>query len=236
MPSSATITAFYNFSPNTKARASHVQNNFDVFRGHLLPVHPSTATSADNTYDLGSTEHRWRTLFSANAKCDEYLIGQTTTGWKISQTTSGSGGSIEFRNNNSLFFKVASSSINETNTVSEGGYATNRLTDYFYTATANVAGSTCTISTTGRPVFIGLTALSTETGTAGYMQSDYDLSGPTVILTKNGTHISRLGGYDVHVPSSSFWFLDFAAAGTHTYALKMSNTQLYSTRIVVFEL
>lgn len=60
MPSSATITAFYNFSANTKARASQVNANFDVFRGHVIPVHVSTATSADNTYDLGSSEYRWR--------------------------------------------------------------------------------------------------------------------------------------------------------------------------------
>lgn len=63
MPSTATITAFYNFTANTKARASQVQGNFDVFRGHLLPVSPSTATAIDNTYDLGSTEYRWRALY-----------------------------------------------------------------------------------------------------------------------------------------------------------------------------
>ena len=61
MPSTATITAFYSFSANTRARASQVQANFDNFRGHLLPIEPLTITSSDITYDLGSDEHRWRT-------------------------------------------------------------------------------------------------------------------------------------------------------------------------------
>lgn len=61
MPSSATITTFYNFSPNTKARATEVNANFNVFRGHLINVDPNTATSTDLTYDLGADTHRWRT-------------------------------------------------------------------------------------------------------------------------------------------------------------------------------
>lgn len=66
MPSSATITAFYNFSANTKARAAQVTANFDVFRGHIIPVHVSTATSANNTYDLGSSEYRWANVYATN--------------------------------------------------------------------------------------------------------------------------------------------------------------------------
>lgn len=46
MPSTATITAFYTFTANTKARASLVNANFDIFRGHLLPLSPSTQTES----------------------------------------------------------------------------------------------------------------------------------------------------------------------------------------------
>lgn len=60
MPSSATITAFYNFSPNTKARATQVNTNFGVLRGHNLPIDPNTAAATDLTWDLGSDDHRWR--------------------------------------------------------------------------------------------------------------------------------------------------------------------------------
>lgn len=62
MPSTATITAFYSFSANTKARANYVNTNFSNFRGHIIAIDPNTATAATTeTYDLGSTEYRWRT-------------------------------------------------------------------------------------------------------------------------------------------------------------------------------
>lgn len=63
MPASATITAFYSFTANTKARASQVNSNFNLFRGHLLPIDPTATAAATNTYDLGSTEWRWRTAY-----------------------------------------------------------------------------------------------------------------------------------------------------------------------------
>jgi len=63
MPSTATITSFFNFVAGTKARANQVTNNFDVFRGHIIPVAANTATAITNTFDLGSTEYQWRTLY-----------------------------------------------------------------------------------------------------------------------------------------------------------------------------
>lgn len=66
MPATATITAYYNFTAGTKAKASQVQNNFDVERGHKIPVNTSTATAADNTYDLGSTDYQWANLYVVN--------------------------------------------------------------------------------------------------------------------------------------------------------------------------
>lgn len=64
MPSTATITAFYEFSAETLIRSSQHNHNFSVFRGHLLPVHPNTATAATSgAYDLGSSDHRWGTLY-----------------------------------------------------------------------------------------------------------------------------------------------------------------------------
>lgn len=61
MPSTATITAFYSFTANTKARSSQVNDNFSIFRGHLLPIDPNTQTAINNTYDLGSSEYYFRT-------------------------------------------------------------------------------------------------------------------------------------------------------------------------------
>lgn len=64
MPSSATITSYYTFAANTAARASQVNANFSIYRGHIVPVDPNTATAATtNTYDLGVDDHRWRTAY-----------------------------------------------------------------------------------------------------------------------------------------------------------------------------
>lgn len=55
-----TITTYHSFAPNTPARSSEVNTNFNNYRGTILPINSDTATSSDNTHDLGSTEHRWR--------------------------------------------------------------------------------------------------------------------------------------------------------------------------------
>jgi len=59
MPSSATITSFFTFVANTKAKASQANTNFSNFRGTLVPIDPNTAAATDLTYDIGSDEHRW---------------------------------------------------------------------------------------------------------------------------------------------------------------------------------
>ncbi len=61
MPSTATITSFYTFTANTKARASQANTNFSNYRGHLLSIEPLTATSSHELYDLGAIDKRWRT-------------------------------------------------------------------------------------------------------------------------------------------------------------------------------
>lgn len=69
MPSSATITAFYSFTPTTAnspsyIRSAEVNNNFSAFRGHFIPIDPNTATAATTrTYDLGSDDYRWRRVY-----------------------------------------------------------------------------------------------------------------------------------------------------------------------------
>lgn len=64
MPSSATITTFYSFSPQELIRSAYINNNFSAFRGHFLPIHPNTATAATSaTYDLGASDHRWGTVY-----------------------------------------------------------------------------------------------------------------------------------------------------------------------------
>lgn len=94
MPSTATITAYYSFTGGTKARASQVQNNFDMLRGHIIPIDPNTQTAANGLYDLGSTEWRWRALYlkadagSLTAAVGGFGLGVTLAGASFLTTTS----------------------------------------------------------------------------------------------------------------------------------------------------
>lgn len=78
MPSSATITAFYNFTALTTIRSSEVNSNFDAIRGNYIPIDPSTATSAATiTYDLGASDHAWRNLYAKGLHIYGDTVGAT---------------------------------------------------------------------------------------------------------------------------------------------------------------
>lgn len=62
MPSSATITAFYEFTPLTSIRSAQVNSNFGLFRGHLVPIDASITALTNHAYDLGSEAYSWRGL------------------------------------------------------------------------------------------------------------------------------------------------------------------------------
>jgi len=92
MPSSNTITAFYDFVAGTKARSSQVNNNFDVLRGHRLPMSTDTATASDSTHNLGSDGHRWLNGFIDSLN----MSGATsTTDFKIVPSTANTLGSVD---------------------------------------------------------------------------------------------------------------------------------------------
>jgi len=78
MPSSATITSFYNFTALTVIRSAQVNANFDTFRGHIIAVDPSTATSAATmTYDLGANDHAWRNIYAKGLHVYGDTVGAT---------------------------------------------------------------------------------------------------------------------------------------------------------------
>lgn len=208
MPSSATITAFYTFVANTKARASQANNNFDTFRGHLLSVDPLTATSSQYTYDLGSAEHRWRYGYMA-----ELNLGYTTTSWRIYDDATTSGNLI-FRFNGSDVMKFNSAGIFSTNTVALHSLRARPISTtgadtspagiivgaQFEGNTAGAAdfGGTVTVSTAGRPVMIGImggTGGSSVDNLMSAFVSTNTTGSYTVLsewqLKRNGTIISR---------------------------------------------
>lgn len=104
MPSTATITAFYNFQANTKARSSEVNYNFSMFRGHSIAIDPNTATSAaTETYDLGASDIRWRTGYVQSLNLS---TSTTTAGLVISGDTANTAGGFLFKIGGSTYFEI----------------------------------------------------------------------------------------------------------------------------------
>ena len=79
-----TITSYYTFVPNTKARSSQVNTNFDNHRGTLLPIEENTQSASNLSHDIGATDHWWRAGY-----INEMYMGGSTGGWNISPTTTG---------------------------------------------------------------------------------------------------------------------------------------------------
>lgn len=155
MPSTATITAFYTFTQNTKARASQVNTNFNVLRGHIIPIDPNTTTSVDNTYDLGSSEYNWRTVYAGDI---DLRTSTSTASLKIKGDTSYTAGSFVFETEGVESFRI-NSSVLVTATASKGNfaYSTQILLSTFEVPVSNttILGTQITLSTNGRPVEVG---------------------------------------------------------------------------------
>lgn len=65
MPASATITStdLSTFVSGTVIKSAKMNTNFSIWRGHNIPVDASASAAANNSYDLGSTDYRWRYVY-----------------------------------------------------------------------------------------------------------------------------------------------------------------------------
>lgn len=198
MPSSATITTFYTFTANTKARASEVNYNFSNFRGHMIPIDPNTQTSIDNTYDLGSSENRWANLYATSVRqTNGYFVGATTTSDPLLRAQNLTAGALEFLLGSSTIAVFTASGMSGTyltddtiqrSKLASDGYVFSANTSGSVTATATSESRTLTaisltLTTYGRPVCVGFTN--------GYIQLQCLTS--TVIPISGVIHIQRAG-------------------------------------------
>jgi len=181
MPSSATITSFYSFVAGTKARATQVNTNFSQLRGHIIAIDPNTAAAAPtNTYDLGSEEYYWRSLYAKRIQ----LLSSTSTGstLEIRGDTATAGGAFNFNIQGTTRAVIGTSGIDgayiKTQSISvtarslagitsaaaagQMGQADFAVGPYLMSTSSilfgsDVPGSTLTIDTVGRPVLLCLT-------------------------------------------------------------------------------
>lgn len=219
MPSSATITAFYSFTANSRARASQVNSNFSIFRGHILPVDPNTQTAINNTYDLGSSEYLWRSVYCGTLSCAVVDLTSSTSTASLSITgdTAAAAGAIllKFEGTERYRFK---NTVDATIAASNGGFALRSLADYSIghtTTSTTLPNSTITVYSSGRPIELKFVpTINTTTVSQIQFISNTGTSGPNIIfsLIRNGTTISSvyspnvLAGARASVYSPPSWF------------------------------
>lgn len=252
MPSSATITSFFTFVANTKARASQVNTNFSNFRGHSIPINTDTATASTLTHDLGSSEHRWRTAYVR----DVNFPTLTTTG-SVVATSDYSATSSAFLVNidGSEAFRVKSNgysgfnafTMNVTTSAAKGNFAMSpTITGAVSGATSTptlITATSITIVTNGRPVRLGLISAAAD-ATAG----DYGIvQGRAINLWfyKDGSPLQALAHevsnltatMSLILPASSYNGIDYdCTAGTHTYDVRTVNCTLDFVRFYAYEI
>lgn len=228
MPSTATITAFYTFTANTKARASLVNANFDIFRGHLLPLSPSTQTAINNTYDLGSSEYRWKTGYFREVD----IQSSTTTGQALQITglTSGSDSAFVFNIGGNEKARIGSSGIPSSSLYFEMTFGGLVESISFNTiATSEIATLACSIVGNGNPVEVGFTpassafvqpcviyTLSNVATTTSALVEIY--RNTTTSLMFKGQFLTKSQGEYSIIPATAIRFYDNSApAGAITY-------------------
>ena len=244
MPSTATITTFYTFTANTKARATHANTNFSNFRGHNIPINADTATASDLTHDLGSSDHRWRSAYLQ----DIYLRSSTTTADVLIKGNTGvatgqyrveigaSVASFEVNADGTLF-KIGSTTKFEVDT--DGiKTASNRTTNKAVssgdtgvfsgnnTTYTDITNLTVDISLTGtRPVLVGLMPSPGAVSPAALLCSGATISIADIQLLIAATALgsAQFGATDHNTARQmpGFMFVDEApAAGLQTYKMQ----------------
>ncbi len=248
MPSSATITTFYTFVANSKARASQVNLNFSLWRGHVIPIHPDTATSADNSYDLGSSEYYWRNLYvgevdlrTSTSTASLRLKGDTSAtagafvfeieGQEVARIGPNGFGGGDLAPNSVTIGALFSRYTSATATASDGGVAIRSFTQSTVTAQTNISGSTITVTGIGRPMIVGISGnvnMGVNIATAG----GWEITA-VIELMKDGSSMkswtykldsedsSGGSGQDAQNPITVS-HLFFPTAGAHNYHLRVT--------------
>lgn len=250
MPSSATITAFYNFTANTKARATQVNTNFSNFRGHLVAIDPNTATAATTeTYDLGSSEYRWRTGYfrdidlKSNTSTGQVLqiIGDTAAGssafnFHVGSTLPGQIGYNGFVGN---LYGQLNKPMGPTTTASIGQISRVQIAALSMAGTSTatpLVGTTISINSQGRPVAVSIINDNTSSSilyTYASTATSSHSSSFELYLYRATTQIgvTKLGCQGITISASQifeyprFDLIDTSApAGLNTYHIRYRNT------------
>ncbi len=197
MPSTATITAFHEFSANTVIKSAFVNANFALWRGHVIPIDPTATSSPDVSYDLGADGHAWRALYS--------LYGYFKESSTVTTNPPSGYMAIYAKDDNKIYKRTSAGAESEVGSGGGGGA--------FFVSGTRAAPSTITVAgitfdfTTTSMRYLYFVAGDTSTGTD--VTADPQISaGSTVgtelvlvgrgnpITLENGTGLSLNGNWN----------------------------------------
>lgn len=239
MPSTATITAYYTMTANTKARASQANTNWSNHRGHNIPINADTATASDLTHDLGSSDHRWRTSYIQDINL---RTSTTTAALLFAGDTTYTTGAYSFKINGVESFRIRPDGFVANNATPMGPTTTAAVGHLCRSGVNNASGTTSgalligvtlTISTNGRPVWVGFvaaTATSYFQGTENNLAVAGNRVDFTVNIYRSNSLTNQVGSYragfdsqlsagaaSFRLPASAVSVIDFPGTGTHYY-------------------
>lgn len=188
MPHLATITSFYTFSGNTKARATNVNTNFSNFRGHLLPIDPNTISCIGDTYDVGSVEYRFNKAWVNYVEFDRPTTTCSVTQFSNTAVTAGS-----------LITQINS------NTVSDVSYNYQKTNIPLTSGVSEIKIGGATIST----LEFSRQIINLQTTTASY---DYLIKGVTACSILSGFGVKRPNN-DATTSSSNYGTIVYGSLG-----------------------
>ena len=227
-----TITAYYSFTANTRAKAAEVTTNFSNYRGTYLPIRTDTATAADDTYSLGNDSYRFTSVYCRSV---DLRTSTTTASLVFSGVTTATTGAFQWTIEGVTVGVMTTQGLNgsliKPSSVTAGSILLNyTMTGYLGTIQATAGASplcTMTITTAGNPVHICAVS-STLTDTAASATLQINQSGfftHFVDVVRNGSTIASLSflstttTVSVILSPHVFTFEDRPSAGINTYVL-----------------
>jgi hypothetical protein len=246
------------FSPNTTAQSADVNANFSAIAALLN----STKLDADNIQALGITAALLAANAVTGAKLNSNVVDDSTLQYSSSQLSIKALGvntahlaanavtTAKITDANVTTAKIADANVTRAKLEALGQQLSSSSSTFSSASgtLTDVTNLSVSITTTGRPVWVGTQAVSTGVANAGHFRiagAAGSIAGHAAIL-KDGTVISCVpfAGNSItslYVPCSAIWYIDAPSAGTYTYKVQVAATagtsvEAYNMKLIAYEL
>lgn len=255
-----TLTIPNSFSAATTAQSAQVNANFNA----VATLLNSTLLANDNIQTGGIATANLAANAVTGAKLNSNVVDDSSLQYSSSQLSIKALGvgtshlaanavtTAKITDANVTTAKLADGAVTPAKRAALGqqvssGSSTFSTTNASYTDVTNLSVS---ITTTGRPVFIGTTSdPAIDDGAGGYYRGNLTVAGSvstgikvlrdsTQVLTTNAGHSSAT---NLYTPASSVWTIDTPSAGTYTYKVQIkcvnaNNVYAINMVLIAYEL